>query len=481
MCPVVLLALILSFLLFLLEVVAALSVAFNPSRVEKLKLGDESRVSFSARTELAPQSRFFTVVSDNPAVASVADMNVTVQDRDYTNGTFTVRGHFLGHARVKLVLEDGASNGTRQKTSDPLPVSVIRKQSVLSLAFTVSVAVLVSLNYINMGCALDMDTVKNVLRRPIGPIVGFFSQYLAMPLVAYGMAKWLFDEAYLQLGLFTFGCSPGGGASNMWTVLLGGNLNLSVAMTFISTIASLGTMPLWLFTLGRSLFEDASVRIPFRNIFTTLVSMTGPLAIGLLLQRFRPKVAAFCKRILAPVSVAMIVYIVAFGTYANLYMFKLMSWRVLVAAAANVWVGFAVGAAATRLAGLSWPDVLAVSIETGVQNTGIAIVLLGFSLPQPEADIAAVVPVAASIVTPFPLLVLLLAQRVYSRCCRRADAVTEAAKGAPPLARFAEVGGDLDEKKALTGTANGVMANGTLGGGKATAAASYGDELADRL
>lgn len=469
MCPVVLLALILSFLLFLLEVVAALSVAFSPSRVEKLKLGDETRVAFSVR----PMPRFFTVVSDNPAVASVADMNLTAQDDGYANGTFTVRGNFLGHAKVRLVLE----NGTRQ--DDSLPVSVIRKQSVLSLAFTVSVAVLVSLNYVNMGCALDMDTVKNVLRRPIGPIVGFFSQYLAMPLVAYGMAKWLFDEAYLQLGLFTFGCSPGGGASNMWTVLLGGNLNLSVAMTFISTIASLGTMPLWLFTLGRSLFEDASVRIPFRNIFTTLVSMTVPLAIGLLLQRFRPKVAAFCKRILAPVSVAMIVYIVAFGTYANLYMFKLMSWRVLVAAAANVWVGFAVGALATRLAGLSWPDVLAVSVETGVQNTGIAIVLLGFSLPQPEADIAAVVPVAASIVTPFPLLVLLLAQRVYGRCCRRGDTVTdaEAAKGVPPLARFAEVGDDLDEKKALT--ANGVVANGTLGGGKA--ATSYGDELADRL
>uniref|UniRef100_V5H338 Putative sodium-bile acid cotransporter n=2 Tax=Ixodes ricinus TaxID=34613 RepID=V5H338_IXORI len=469
MCPVVLLALILSFLLLLLEVVAALSVAFNPSRVEKLKQGDETRVAFSARTRLPPESRFFTLVADNPAVASVADMNLTAQGDGFANGTFTVRGNFLGHAKVRLVLENGTRGG--QDTSDVLPVSVIRKQSLLSLAFTVSVAVLVSLNYINMGCALDMETVKNVLRRPIGPIVGFFSQYLAMPLVAYGMAKWLFSEAYLQLGLFTFGCSPGGGASNMWTVLLGGNLNLSVAMTFISTIASLGTMPLWLFTLGRSLFEDASVRIPFRNIFTTLVSMTGPLAIGLLLQRFRPKVAAFCKRILAPVSVAMIVYIVAFGTYANLYMFKLMSWRVLVAAAANVWVGFAVGAVATRLAGLAWPDVLAVSVETGVQNTGIAIVLLGFSLPQPEADIAAVVPVAASIVTPVPLLVLLLAQRVYSRCCRRGDAVTdaEASKGVPPLARFAEVGDDLDEKAALT--ANGIVA--TLGGGKA-AAASYG-------
>lgn len=242
MCPVVLLALILSFLLFLLEVVAALSVAFNPARVEKLKQGEDTQVSFSARTKLAPEPRFFTVVSDNPYVASVADLNVTVLDGDrICNGTFSVKGNFLGHAKVRLLVRDGpGGNGTEEESSEVLPVSVVRKQSKLSLAFTVSVALLVSLNYINMGCALDMDTVKSVLRRPIGPIIGFFSQYLAMPLMAYGMAKWLFDEAYLQLGLFTFGCSPGGGASNMWTVLLGGNLNLSVAMTFISTIASLG-------------------------------------------------------------------------------------------------------------------------------------------------------------------------------------------------------------------------------------------------
>lgn len=58
--------------------------------------------------------------------------------------------------------------------------------------------------------------------------------------VAYGLARLLFDDFILQLGLFTFGCSPGGGASNMWTVLLNGNLNLSLTMTFISNLAALG-------------------------------------------------------------------------------------------------------------------------------------------------------------------------------------------------------------------------------------------------
>lgn len=50
----------------------------------------------------------------------------------------------------------------------------------------------------------------------------------------------LHDWPHLRLGLFVFGCSPAGGASNMWTVLLGGNLDLSVTMTLISTLAAVG-------------------------------------------------------------------------------------------------------------------------------------------------------------------------------------------------------------------------------------------------
>jgi solute carrier family 10 (sodium/bile acid cotransporter), member 3/5 len=51
----------------------------------------------------------------------------------------------------------------------------------------------------------------------------------------------LAHNAALQLGLFVTGCSPGGGASNMWTYVLGGNLNLSITMTCLSTLAAFGT------------------------------------------------------------------------------------------------------------------------------------------------------------------------------------------------------------------------------------------------
>lgn len=111
----------------------------------------------------------------------------------------------------------------------------------------------------------------------------------------------------------------------------------------------------------------------------------------------------------------MIIFIIIFGTYANLYMFKLMNWRILLAAGFSVWIGFSCGYILSTSIRLPMKDRIAISIETGIQNTGTAIVLLGFSLPDPDNDISAVVPVAASIMTPIPLTIVWIAIKCYDR------------------------------------------------------------------
>jgi len=59
--------------------------------------------------------------------------------------------------------------------------------------------------------------------------------------ISFGLGKWLFpDSVPMQLGMFFTGVSPGGGASNIWTYLLGGNLTLSITMTTVSTFAAFG-------------------------------------------------------------------------------------------------------------------------------------------------------------------------------------------------------------------------------------------------
>lgn len=411
MCPVVLLAVLFSFLLLLLEVTAAFTVTFN---VTKLKLKEEENKSvyfnFSENSLAEPDS-LYRIVCEDSSKAEVINETFT-NSSPITNGSFYVRGIFIGRTSIRV---EKTVNGTIKDKSQPLEVAVVRRETAISKAFTISVATLVTLNYINMGCALDLNVVFIVLKKPIAPAIGFVAQYAVMPLVAYCLARYMLTDVIMQLGLFTFGCSPGGGASNMWTVILNGNLNLSLTMTFISNVLAFGMMPLWLFTLGRSLFSDIATELPVWQILSSLTCMLIPLAIGLAFQKWRPKLAKFCRRILAPVSICMILFIIVFGTYANLYMFKFFTWKILLAAGANVWLGFLFGAVISKAFDLALEDIVAVAVETGVQNTGIAIVLLGFSLEEPDNNIASVVPVAASIMTPLPLLCVYAVIKIRSR------------------------------------------------------------------
>lgn len=156
------------------------------------------------------------------------------------------------------------SDGTVERSDQQLPVIVIRENRIIDSVFTGSVATLVSILYINFGAALDLGKLKGIVKRPIGPAIGFMGQFVIMPLVRYnfffmaiydwslpifriifqlsfGLALLLFpDNVEMQLGMFFTGASPAGGASNIWTILLGGNMDLSIAMSAISNIASFG-------------------------------------------------------------------------------------------------------------------------------------------------------------------------------------------------------------------------------------------------
>ncbi|UXI19586.1 RNA-binding protein [Sarcoptes scabiei] len=436
MCPFILLTFFLSCLLLMAEIAAALiTLTFNISAAGiQLHEGKSINLSFRLKSndskELPGQYRF---LADRPDVAQIVDnfqdfqikpeQILTSPDQKFIfDGIVKVQGNFLGYSRIQLLRKNNGTNLFEQISKDlslnehyQLLISVIRDKDILSKVFIYSVAIVVSISYINMGCALDMDAVFQVLRRPIAPAIGIFSQYVCMPLIAFALASFFLDETYLKLGIFIFGCSPGGGASNMWTVLVKGNLNLSIAMTFLSTLLSIGFMPIWLYTLGRTIFEGTTTSPPFRNIFTTLASMVIFLGIGLLIKRFFPRIANIARRILAPFSGMMIIFIIVFGTYSNFYMFRVMNFKMIFAAAINVWCGMFLGFTLAYLFRKPMSDMLTIAIETGVQNTGVSIVVLGLSLKQPDADLASAVPVAASLMTPIPLTIAWLIVRLNEK------------------------------------------------------------------
>jgi solute carrier family 10 (sodium/bile acid cotransporter), member 3/5 len=167
--------------------------------------------------------------------------------------------------------------------------------------------------------------------------------------ISFLLARVLFpNQPALQLGLFFTGCSPGGGASNIWTVALNGNLDLSITMTAISTFASFGKqnalldctehffnlifpiamIPLWVLTLGHVIFEDANLGVPYNKIATIAIGLLVPLIIGTFIQFQFPRLSKFLVKILKPFAVFLIIFIVVFATLTNLHLFTFMNWRV---------------------------------------------------------------------------------------------------------------------------------------------------------
>lgn len=123
----------------------------------------------------------------------IIKVNTTIDIKDIVNGQwtgqFSIYGKFIGSGNVFVAIEQ---NGSIDKSDKYLPVIIIRKVRLIDTLFTISVASLVSILYINFGAALDLKKVRGIVLKPVGPAIGIFCQFLFMPLVC---AKFFMAES----------------------------------------------------------------------------------------------------------------------------------------------------------------------------------------------------------------------------------------------------------------------------------------------
>ncbi|XP_018341225.1 PREDICTED: ileal sodium/bile acid cotransporter-like isoform X3 [Trachymyrmex septentrionalis] len=347
------------------------------------------------------------------------------------SGIFNITGVFLGRTTLTFTMMEREI----KEDQEVAVITVIREERTIDSVFTASVAILVSILYINFGCAIDWNVCRSTLRRPIGPAIGFFCQFLIMPLLSFLIGYLLFpDRPELQIGMFFTGISPSGGASNMWTLLLDGNLNLSITMTTLCTIAAFGMMPFWVFTLGRYIFAQGKIAVPYQHIGTFVIGLIIPLAIGFIIQKKFPRISKILVRIMKPFSVILIIFVIIFAIMTNLYIFKLFTWEIIIAGMGLPWLGFTFGFIIAYICKQPQADIRAIAIETGIQNTGVAIFLLRFTLKPPADDLTTVVPVSAAIMTPVPLTILFIIKLIYNY--KQKKTAKETLQSAPSLEKL---------------------------------------------
>lgn len=360
------------------------------------------------RVEASMEDEFVAIVT-----AASEPIKGNLEDNFTHSGHVNISALFIGYNTLNVTLFDEFNNSVASGTMD---MTVLLAYQQLNDIFTWIMALLVAILYLIMGATLDLQIVKGIIKKPIGPAVGVFCQYVLMPAISFLLGLALFpDDPLLRLGLFLNGSCPGGGASNMWTHLLGGSLDLSIMMTFISTITAFAAVPFWVLVIGPVILADGQFTIPFFDIFITVISLIIPCGIGILIQIYFPKTVKYFEKLLTPMSVFNLLFIFTFGIYAYLYVFEIFTWRMLVSGIALPSLGYLSGMAIAFLFRMSTREIIAISVETGVQNYTIALIILQVTLESPAGEISAAVPAAATLFTPVPLLTMLVIKKVYDR------------------------------------------------------------------
>ncbi len=219
-----------------------------------------------------------------------------------------------------------------------------------------------------MGLTLKPGDFKVVFSRPKDVIIGCCAQFAIMPLIAFVLTKIFNLSPELAIGVILVGTCPGGTSSNVMTYLSKGDVALSVGMTACSTILAPFLTPALTY-----LYAGQTVDVNMMSMFVSIVQVVIlPIVLGFLINHFFPKLTEAVVEILPLISTLAIVAIVAAVVSANSA--KIMTSGVLIVAVVvlhNV-IGYLLGYFVGKGLKLDETKCRAISIEVGMQNSGLA-------------------------------------------------------------------------------------------------------------
>jgi len=245
----------------------------------------------------------------------------------------------------------------------------------------------ITLAFVMFGVALELkiERFKKVFTKPKSAIIGVISQFLLLPILTLGLVVLINPAPSIALGMILVASCPGGNISNFMTAHAKGNTELSVSLTAIADFSALIMTPFnfafWGGVYASIYSKGSGLIIPIEidpvEMFKTMIILLGiPLTLGMLFSYKFPKITS---RIIKPIKKASIIIFAAYVIVA-----LSMNWQyflkyvhlifiiVLIHNALALTTGFSIA----RIFKLSQNDVRTITIETGIQNSGLALVLI---------------------------------------------------------------------------------------------------------
>ena len=240
-----------------------------------------------------------------------------------------------------------------------------------------------SLGFIMFGVAINLRVADFllVLKNPKSALAGILSQFILLPALTFLLILIIQPRPSFASGMMLVAACPGGNISNFMSAMAKGNAALSVSLTAVSSSLAIVMTPINL-ALWASLYEPTAtiltnVNLNFWSMFKTVsLILIIPIILGMLLRNYRPKIADKIHPVMHYLSIVIFAGIVIMAFKSNFDLFlsyiHMVILLVLIHNASALSLGYQVG----RLFKLNREDRRSIAIETGIQNSGLGLVLI---------------------------------------------------------------------------------------------------------
>jgi len=241
----------------------------------------------------------------------------------------------------------------------------------------------ITIAFIMFGVALGirLEHFRLLISRPTPVLIGVFSQFFALPALTFLLVILIRPTPSIALGMILVSACPGGNISNFISAVAKGNVALSVTLTAIATISAIFMTP-FNFALWGKLYTDASNLVipisidPVEMLKTVIILLGIPVVLGI---AFANRFPILTQKIMKPIrTISLLLFlsfiVAAFSSNFG-YFLKYIHLIILIVLAHNalaLLTGFSLGS----LGKVARKDRRSLSIETGIQNSGIALVLI---------------------------------------------------------------------------------------------------------
>ncbi len=240
-----------------------------------------------------------------------------------------------------------------------------------------------ALALIMYGVALDLrfDDFKYLAKNPKGFFLGVFSQFLFLPFMTWALVNVMNPPPSVALGMFLVAACPGGNVSNFLTNYAKGNTALSISLTGFSSIICIFSTPLN-FALWASLYPPTSlllkdIQLDYKDAFLTVSMILGvPLLLGIFTHQKAPEIAKKASKILKPLSLIIFAAFIVIAFLGNLDLFLKYISIIFLWVLAHNCIALGTGFSTGKIFRLPLADVKTLTIETGIQNSGLGLVLI---------------------------------------------------------------------------------------------------------